>query len=147
METIQLSVIINASPWKIWTVLTEKELVRQWAGAFAEGTWLDTTWQPGTPASWNSAQGDVFIQGEVAVFEPPLHISIIYEEDNPPGSVPPGTEPYTENFYIEENEKEARLRITSGPLAEDDVSKHQSLWQEALKRIKEICEQQSGLTS
>jgi uncharacterized protein YndB with AHSA1/START domain len=52
MRKIQQSIAINASPDKVWRVLTDNTLSRQWYNEFSEGTYAIGEWKEGGKMIW-----------------------------------------------------------------------------------------------
>ncbi len=59
------SIEIDASPARVWEVLTRPEWTRQWAAEFGAAGPIESTWEPGSPVRWRNATGDVYVEGRV----------------------------------------------------------------------------------
>lgn len=57
-RTISHTLNINATPERVWEILTVDAYVRQWYVAFCEGTYAQTDWTEGSKALFIDASGD-----------------------------------------------------------------------------------------
>ena len=81
MIIIRKSITINATPQKIWKIITEMDYIKKWAAAFYEGTYVETTWAPDALVTWYYPDGQIAAKGKVAEFDPPFKIRINYFDD------------------------------------------------------------------
>ena len=58
MKTIKNTLHLNASPEKVWEVLTKDEYTRQWYAAFMEGSHAVTDWKKGSKAQFLDEAGN-----------------------------------------------------------------------------------------
>jgi uncharacterized protein YndB with AHSA1/START domain len=82
METgarkIKKSIELNATPQKVWAVLTEDANTRKWYSAFNEGSRAITTWEKGSKAVFTDEEGKGGIVGFIAENEPGKLLVIEY---------------------------------------------------------------------
>ena len=66
------SIEIQASPAKVWAVLTDPKYTDEWSPAFGDGTPLQiaSDWKPGSRVLWKDREGKVIVEGDVTAFEP-----------------------------------------------------------------------------
>ncbi len=69
---VDKTIEINASPSRVWEVLTKREYARQWATEFNGGSpfYIESDWQNGSPVFWKDADGKVIVEGNVTALEP-----------------------------------------------------------------------------
>ena len=90
---------IDAPPNGVWRVLTNPELVREWAAAYLDGISIRTTWREGDKVTWRAPDGATRACGRVAAFQPERLLKFDYPDD------PRG--PFSEVFKIEAGERAA----------------------------------------
>lgn len=60
-RTVRAAIIVEATPTAVWRALTDPEETRRWYF----GTWIRSTFEPGTPLEYVDASGTVQIRGTV----------------------------------------------------------------------------------
>lgn len=136
---IQISVEINASPSKVWNVLTHPSQTIQWANAFSEGSSVESDWNKGSEVKWKDVDGTVVTKGVVAVSEPGRQLKILFYDDvNMTSADPVGS--YYEVYSLTPHDSKTILHIESGPLALKDVNTQQEHWEKGIAVMKELAE-------
>ncbi|NDC40841.1 MAG: SRPBCC domain-containing protein [Chitinophagia bacterium] len=69
------SILISATRERVWAVLTQPELLKQWYAAFKEGTYAITDWQTGSTALFVDAAGNG-MAGRIVAAQAPEWIDI-----------------------------------------------------------------------
>ena len=136
---IEKSVEISAPASKVWEVLVNPEWLKQWASAFAEGTYAESDWEKGSEVSWKDKDGNTGAKGVVIDNDPPKELKIAFYDDvNAGQDSTPGA--YTEKFLLSQTESITTLSIVAGPLPEAHYKAHVKLWQQAIEKIKVLGE-------
>jgi uncharacterized protein YndB with AHSA1/START domain len=68
--TVERTIEIEATPSRVWDVLTRPELTREWAGEFGAAGPIESTWTLGSPVRWRNASGAVYVHGHVTAVSP-----------------------------------------------------------------------------
>jgi uncharacterized protein YndB with AHSA1/START domain len=75
------TLVIAATPERIWQALTSKEFTRQYFYC----TDVESDWQPGSRVAWSMPDGQLAVDGEVLAASPPTHLAVTwqvhYDED------------------------------------------------------------------
>lgn len=132
---------IDATPLKVWTVLTDNQWIEQWLGVQ-----MITDWQPGSPIAFTFVYKDKEVKDKGALLhlEPEKKLSYSYwsifsaTEDSP--------ENYSEiTFTIAPNEKGILLQVTQSNFSSQTVFAYADKnWEETLDTIKELAEEAEG---
>ena len=64
------SIVINAPPSRVWTVLTRPEYTEQWAALFKAKGPIDSDWKLGSKVLWRNEADEVYVTGTVIAAEP-----------------------------------------------------------------------------
>jgi len=91
--------------------LTDSELIREWASAYAEGLAIHTNWKVGSKVAWRAPGGTIRACGRLVEFQPDQRLRFDYDES--PGAA---HQNFSETFEIEATEQCTRLCMTAGPL-------------------------------
>lgn len=51
-KTFKNSIELNATPGKVWKIVTDPALIKEWASAFGHGTHADSEWKVGSIVEW-----------------------------------------------------------------------------------------------
>lgn len=143
--TIQKSTIIKAEPAKVWKVLTDPELMKQWISS--EKIEILTTWEPGSPIILKGKLHGMDFEntGEVMAFEPEklLH----YTHKSSLSDLPDDPENYCHLIFkltFENNQTVLDLTISNFPT--ETIFKHlEFYWRVTLNLIKFAAEASDGL--
>ena len=146
METkkITQSIDINATKERIWDVLTDDELSREWMAAFGAGNYAVTDWKTGSKVTYRDDAGNGMI-GEILISEPGKSLAIEYigmimnnEEDydsKDAESVKGGIESYV----LTETDGKVNLSISSD-MDPEYFEMMSTAWENALAEIKKLSE-------
>jgi uncharacterized protein YndB with AHSA1/START domain len=134
--TVEKSIEINAPAAKVWEVLTNPALNRQWIEQFWPGFGaLESDWQPGSVMRWKTAAGEIDLEGQVLAIEPGkmLRYSFTMPED-------------IVTLRLEERNGQTVLSVTHGdfsqkPDAEECYAGALAGWAMNLPNIKKLAEQ------
>lgn len=132
---------IDATPSKVWTILTDNQWIEQWLGVQ-----MITDWQPGSAIAFTFIYKDKEVKdkGTLLQFEPEKKFSYTYwsvfsaTEDKP--------ENYSEiTFTITPNETGILLQMTQINFpSQTMVAYAEKNWEETLDTIKELAEEEAG---
>lgn len=137
--TLKKQITIKAPAEKVWNTLTNIELVKQWATAFFQGTYVETDWKIGSPVVWKT-HGTVGASGVVVINTPHSLLKVDYYDDvnaRPPSGTPGD---YAETFILQPADGKTALTIYSGLLTVKHTKEHSPMWDKALELLKEIAE-------
>lgn len=132
---------IDATPAKVWAVLTENQYIEQWLGVQ-----MITGWKPESPIDFTFVYKDKEVKdkGTLLHFEEGAKLSYNY------WSVFSGTEDSPENyseitFTITPGEKGILLQLTQTNFASQMLFAHaEKNWAETLETIKKLAEEEAG---
>lgn len=132
---------IEATPAKVWSVLTENQWIEQWLGVQ-----MITDWKPESPIDFTFVYKDKEVKdkGTLLHFEEGAKLSYNY------WSVFSGTEDSPENyseitFTITPEEKGILLQLTQTNFASQMLFAHaEKNWAETLETIKKLAESATG---
>jgi uncharacterized protein YndB with AHSA1/START domain len=132
---------IDATPLKVWTVLTDNQWIEQWLGVQ-----MITDWQVGSAIAFTFVYKDKEVKdkGTLMHFETGKKLSYNYwsvfsaTEDSP--------ENYSEiTFTIAPNEKGLLLQLTQTNFTSQMMFAHaEKNWAETLDTIKKLAEDEAG---
>lgn len=137
MPTLKRSLEIDAPPTEVWRVLTNPELVREWAAAYQDGISVRTSWRAGERITWKSADGSTQAVGAIAAIEPEKLLKIRYDDDD--------ARSFPDTFEIVAKEDRTWLNVTTGPLDEDEINALEGPTEEAIKEIKSLAEESAQI--
>ncbi len=136
--TLNLSFLINASSQKVWTALTDPEIVKQ----YFFGTKLQTTWKVGDPITFSGEwEGKAYVdKGTILQIDAGKSVAYNYwssfsgKEDKP--------ENYATIVYrLEEQDGQALLTIEQNHIADQEALAHsEQNWKMIVNSMKEIIE-------
>ena len=150
---VRRSIEIDASPSRVWEVLTKPEFTEQWADAFGATGPIDSSWTLGGKVSWKNAKGEVYVDGIVtAVVPDELLRFTVCDRLNPDLQPPSGLteDEITQSYSLVADGKRTILstahgdfcKLTNGarlyPLVEQ-------LWARLLPKIKELVERANAV--
>jgi len=67
---VERSIEIDASPSRVWEVLTKPQFTQKWAGEFGAAGPIDSNWTLGSMVLWRNAKGEVYVRGNVTAVSP-----------------------------------------------------------------------------
>lgn len=144
MKAIKKSIAINATPEKIWDVLTKDQYTREWYALFGEGTHVQTDWKVGGKAIFTDHSKNGMI-AKVKENMPGELLSLEYS-----GLYSEGKEDYDspeakrfkgghETYRLEKDYESMLLKISSD-IDEKHYDSMLESWEKALEKIRELAE-------
>jgi uncharacterized protein YndB with AHSA1/START domain len=142
--SLKKSITLDAPKEKVWQVLTDDKLNRQWYEAFSKGTYADTDWKVGSKTIFRDQGGNGII-GKVTDNKFAELLALEYT-----GSVANGEEDYesemakgvkgaTESYRLSEQDGKTRLDI-SIEMSQDYLDMMSKMWDTALQKIRQLAE-------
>lgn len=135
------TVLLNASPGKVWNALTNPDVTVQ----YMYGCIPVTDWQPGSELVWRGAGDGVdYVVGHVVSFIPEKELSFTVFDPNAKYEDIP--ENYlTSRYILTEEEGMTRLEVSQGDYAKvaDGSKRYEHTgqgWEMALGKLKEVVE-------
>ncbi|WP_207434350.1 SRPBCC family protein [Sabulibacter ruber] len=148
METLQIKkdIAINASPEKVWDVLTRDELVRLWYASFSEGAYAETDWQEGSKVVFKDETNNGMV-ARVVSNKPHELLAVEYE-----GLLSNGQEDTTseeakavqggrETYQLTQKDGITQMAISTD-MTPEYYEMMSTAWDSALAKIKELAENQ-----
>jgi uncharacterized protein YndB with AHSA1/START domain len=136
-DSLNHTVELPAEPAKVWNVLTEPAAVRSWAGAFGEGVYAETSWKKGAEVAWMDGNGSIGVKGLVEENDPQKTLRVRFFDDVN-STDPAELGDYVEEYRLAEKDGKTVLNISTGPLSRKDIAGMSPMWDDAIKRIKEL---------
>lgn len=144
MKKLNFSIIINASPEKVWDILWKDETYRKWTSAFAEGSHAVTDWKEGSKVLFLGPGGEGMVS-RIAASTPHEFMSIEHL-----GEVTNGVEDTTsekvkqwagahENYILKKTEKGTELQVEMD-ITDEFKEMFSKIWPVALDNIKQLSE-------
>ena len=137
MPSIVQTVHVAATPADLWRVLTTRDLVREWAVAFAPDIDLQTTWRVGARITWRAPSEGFERHGVIAALDPEQRLSFHYPDD-PQGA-------FTTTYTIRSNGQGTELHYTAGPLTEETHALLEPVMRTALEEIRGLAEEAAAI--
>ena len=139
---LEKSIEINAPAARVWNVLTDPALSRQWIHKWwPELQVLESDWQLGDSVLWRISSGAVAARGTIWAVQPPVRLTFGFQVDRP--GAPPREEQVT--YRLAERVGRTRLSVTVGDFG--DSPEHERCypgavesWDRSLPKIKELSE-------
>jgi hypothetical protein len=144
-KTIKKTILIRATPKKIWDVLFTDRTYRIWASEFAKDAYAETDWKAGSKAKFIDPSSNSGMIGRIAEVKPNEFLKIEYD-----GFIEKGKEDYEsegaremkggiESYTLSEKSNGVELAI-SCDMAEQWFDQINEAWDRALLKIKELAE-------
>ena len=137
---IQKSITINTPTSKVWDVLTNAELIKEWLSE--EGITVNTNWEVGSPIIYNGTWHgiDYNDKGTVLKFEPEKVLQ--YNNWSCLSQLPDESENYSVmEFQLSENGDETILTLTHSNIVTEVMQQHYNFyWEVTLGIIKKMAE-------
>ena len=137
MPILMRSLDIDAPPNEVWRVLTNPELIREWAAAYLEGISIRTSFREGESVTWKTPSGKTRSFGTVAACKPERLLKFDYATD-PRGA-------FSETYEISAVDRMTRLKVTTGPLDQADIDALRRPSQQAIEGIKSLAEESAQI--
>lgn len=138
---VEQSIVIDAPAWRVWEVLTDSALTRQWIGEWRPdlGT-MESDWKLDSAVLWRAADGTVAARGEVSTVEPHALLRIGFVENH---RETPTREDLT--YRLVERDGRTTLTVTEGDFSDTpehrkDYSRAEENWSRSLPKIKALAE-------
>lgn len=144
MEKIHFSILINASPEKIWKILWTDETYRKWTTAFAEGSYAETDWKQGSKVIFSDGKGQGMVsriaENRPNEFMSIEHLGMIKDgiEDTTSEAVKPWAGAH-EDYTLKKVNGKTELNIDMD-ITEEFKDMFSSMWPKALQSVKELSE-------
>ncbi|MGM0876107.1 MAG: SRPBCC family protein [Bacillota bacterium] len=132
---VEKSIEINTTASKVWEVLTNPALSKQWIEQFWQGFGsLESDWKTGSTMEWKTAEGKIDMQGKIISIEPRKMIR--YTFTMPKDIV---------TLWLDERNEHTVLSVTHGdftdkPDGEECFYGAAAGWEMNLPKIKELAE-------
>lgn len=137
---IKKQIRIAATQEKVWNVLVDPAMTKQWANEFSEGAYVETDWQKDSEVVWKDKDGNVGTRGKVVMNEAPSKLQLLFYDDaTADAATPLGT--YAENYTVSTKDGETLLTIEAGPLTFAEAESFSLLWEKGLQKMKELAEE------
>jgi NADH:ubiquinone oxidoreductase subunit C len=143
-NAVEKSVVLNATKEKVWDVLVQDKLNRQWYAVFCEGTHARTDWKEGSRVVFTDQTGDGML-GRIAVNKQKQELDIEYvgfitggKEDLTGEEVKPWVGLH-EIYKLSEEKNGTRLDIRT-EVPEKHLNSFNEMWDKAVAKIKELSE-------
>lgn len=138
-KSLKLHRKIMASASRVWEVLLDPNLTKEWAYPFHPGTWVEADWKKGGLVIWKANEGQIGAKGIVSAIERNQLIEISYfDEINMAPPSPTGR--YKETFTLSSLENKTLLVLEAGPFDEDNITRQSPKWEQALGIIQNLAE-------
>lgn len=131
---------IAAPASRVWQVLTDPQLSRQWTATWWPGVTIESDWTMGGTIVWRTSEGEVGAQGRVVVLHPYLALEYTFKV-NIPGS----EKEERLNFMLSEGDGTTKLTVRVGNFG--DTPEHEACypgaveaWNLSLPKIKELAQ-------
>jgi uncharacterized protein YndB with AHSA1/START domain len=147
---IQRSILINATAWQVWNMLTQAENIRQ----YMFGAITKSNWHPGSAIEYYFVQGDaetLAVKGTINRIEAPSYLEYTLFPTN--WNLPDTPSNYlTVSYQIQLKGEQTELSILQTgfmKVAEGEIRYNDSIegWKTILPYMKEIAEKQPAFIS
>ncbi len=131
--TLRESIVINAGPSRIWSVLTKPEYSRQYYFDLE----VASAWTAGSEIYWRKENGIVFKKGKIRTIIPGMFIEFTVQNAGNPA------DPATHIRYeLQTHENGIKLSVTEEIPAESEseLKHHQQIWRMMMQKIKWLAE-------
>lgn len=142
---VRQSIEIAVPASKVWRVLTDRELTRQWVREFGgQDGELVSDWKLGSPVQWKMlSDGKTYVEGNVTAIEP--YKMLRYTVFDVRGERPPVSDEDGITFTLSERNGRTLLSVVQGDFGKiDDGEKYYNasvpIWERVLPRIKTAAE-------
>jgi uncharacterized protein YndB with AHSA1/START domain len=138
-ETYKNSIELNASLGRVWKIVTEPALIKEWASAFGHGTHADSEWKVGSTVEWKDMGGNIGAKGIISNMEPEKELRVDFFDDVKMTD-PAELGEYSEIYSMKNDGDVTTLTITMGPLEHKYMKGFVPMWDRAFKLIKNLAE-------
>lgn len=138
-KTLKRSLKLNAPAPRVWEIVSDPELIKQWASAFGHGTHADSDWKVGSEIAWKDMGGNVGAKGIIKKMEPEKELRVDFFDDVKMTD-PEQLGDYSEIYSITTEGDNTTLEISAGPLDEKYFTGFVPMWDRAMENIKKLAE-------
>lgn len=144
MKKLEYSIEINATPERVWQVITGKDSYEKWAAAFMEGSTFETDWKKGSKALFTDGKGSGMVS-EIKESIPGQYLAIHHLGELKNGIEDPTTyqgEEWgdaCENYTLKEVDGKT-VWIVDMDMNDQYVQYMEDTWPKALSIAKELAE-------
>lgn len=148
MKTLTFSILINASPKKVWDVMLSDKQYREWAAEFMPGSFFTGDWTKGSKMQFLGPNENGKVSGMTSIVADNVphelisihHIGLITEGvEDTTSSEAKKWEGYEKYRFIDSNGQcELQIEID---VNNDFVDYMSETWPKALQKLKELVEQ------
>ena len=144
MEKLHFSILINATPEKIWKVLWTDDTYRKWTSAFAEGSYAQSDWKEGSKILFLGGEGSGMVSriaqskpNEFMSFE---HLGVVKDgvEDTTSDDVKPWAGSH-EDYTLKKVNGKTELSVDMD-ITEEFKEMFSNMWPKALQNVKKLSE-------
>lgn len=136
---VEKSIEINAPASKVWEVLTNPALIKEWVKEWwSDFVTLESDWKLGSSMHWKITNGTIAAEGKISAIKPHTILSFSFK-----GSAP---KPVNETFRLKEQDGHTMLMVSIGDFGDNPTMKLYYLraaenWDKYfLPKIKELAE-------
>lgn len=133
IKMLNESVVINAGPSRIWSVLTKSEYCRQYYYDLE----VSSAWVAGSEINWYKEDGVVFKTGKILTIIPGIFIE--FKSQN---AISPSEMNILTRYELQTDEHGIKLSVKQEIPAESgpEFKHHQQIWRAMLQKIKWLAE-------
>ena len=130
-KIVSVSIDIDASPSKIWHVITHKDFAKELGNEFDTNAFVESDWKLGSEVHFKYEPDKIVSTGTIGKLIENELIQVDYDF--------PGFD-YVEKYTIERNTSNAKLSVYAGPYT-SDFEAQKIVWKNWLSKVKELSEQ------
>jgi hypothetical protein len=144
MKTLRFTETFAATPEEVWHAMLDPEPYREWTSAFSEGSYYEGGWGQGDKIRFLDPSGDGMVseiaESRLYSYISIRHLGIIKDGvEDTDGEEARKWAPAYENYSFAPNGAGTDLEVTLDVTPEHEESM-QTMWREALAKLKDICE-------
>lgn len=148
MDILQASILIDASPQKVWHTMLDDEGYREWTKAFDPGSFYQGRWETGEEMRFLTTGPDGKLQGLYSRIKESIpyqlvaieHLGLIKDDvvDTTSEEVQKWAPSY-ENYSLRQKGEKTEVKIEMTVQAEYREMM-EKMWKKALQKLKQLCE-------
>ncbi len=128
---VSIGVDINASPSKIWEVITSKDYAKELGREFDKNAFVESEWKLGSDVHFKYEPDRLVNTGTIGKLIQSELIQVDYDFSG---------FKYVEKYAIDQGSSTAKLSIYAGPYTAD-FEAQKVVWRNWLSKVKELSEQ------
>jgi hypothetical protein len=145
MKQLRFSIPINAPRATVWRKMLDKEPYQDWTSVFGEGSYYEGSWQKGATIRFLAPGGEGMLseiaENRLHEFVSIRHRGLVKDgKDDTESPAARAWSPAYENYTFIEKDGSTEVVVDIEVNAEFEQM-FSGLWPQALRRLKEICEQ------